>query len=127
MRVLAIATFLLALVLTTAAQAQITSVQSGAWAETTTWDGGVVPTVTDDVIIAAGHTVSIDDATPVCRSLSFGGNDANLDMNANGRLTIYGDFTLYSTTHNAFAGPMEEYIIPNQEKVTEAVRKLAAY
>ena len=30
-------------------------------------------------------------------------------------------------THNAFAGPMEEYIIPNQEKVTEAVRKLAAY
>ncbi|MGZ9135817.1 MAG: alpha-ketoacid dehydrogenase subunit beta, partial [Candidatus Deferrimicrobiaceae bacterium] len=28
-------------------------------------------------------------------------------------------------THNAFAGPMEEYIIPNQEKVTEAVRKLA--
>jgi 2-oxoisovalerate dehydrogenase E1 component beta subunit len=30
-------------------------------------------------------------------------------------------------THNAFAGPMEEYIIPNQEKVTEAIRKLAAY
>jgi pyruvate/2-oxoglutarate/acetoin dehydrogenase E1 component len=30
-------------------------------------------------------------------------------------------------THNAFAGPMEEYIIPNQEKVTEAIRQLAAY
>ena len=30
-------------------------------------------------------------------------------------------------THNAFAGPMEEYIIPNQEKVTEAIRKLAEY
>ena len=30
-------------------------------------------------------------------------------------------------THNAFAGPMEEYILPNQEKVTEAIRKLAAY
>ena len=24
-------------------------------------------------------------------------------------------------THNAFAGPMEEYILPNQEKVTEAI------
>jgi len=30
-------------------------------------------------------------------------------------------------THNAFAGPMEEYILPNQEKITEAIRKLAAY
>lgn len=30
-------------------------------------------------------------------------------------------------THNAFAGPLEDYIIPNQEKVTEAIRRLAAY
>ncbi len=30
-------------------------------------------------------------------------------------------------THNAFAGPMEEYVIPNQEKVVEAIRRLAAY
>ena len=30
-------------------------------------------------------------------------------------------------THNAFSAPLEEYIIPNQEKITEAVRKLAAY
>jgi 2-oxoisovalerate dehydrogenase E1 component beta subunit len=30
-------------------------------------------------------------------------------------------------THNAFAGPMEDYIIPTQEKVTEAIRKLASY
>ncbi len=30
-------------------------------------------------------------------------------------------------THNAFAMPLEEYILPNQEKITEAVRKLAAY
>jgi 2-oxoisovalerate dehydrogenase E1 component beta subunit len=30
-------------------------------------------------------------------------------------------------THNAFAGPMEDYVIPTQEKVTEAIRKLAAY
>ena len=30
-------------------------------------------------------------------------------------------------THNAFAAPMEDYILPNQEKVTEAIRRLAAY
>jgi 2-oxoisovalerate dehydrogenase E1 component beta subunit len=30
-------------------------------------------------------------------------------------------------THNAFAPTLEEYILPNQEKVTEAIRKLAAY
>ncbi len=30
-------------------------------------------------------------------------------------------------THNAFAGPMEEYILPNKEKVLQAARKLAGY
>jgi 2-oxoisovalerate dehydrogenase E1 component beta subunit len=30
-------------------------------------------------------------------------------------------------THNAFAPTMEDYILPNQEKITEAIRKLAAY
>ncbi|HEY7587043.1 MAG TPA: alpha-ketoacid dehydrogenase subunit beta [Candidatus Deferrimicrobiaceae bacterium] len=30
-------------------------------------------------------------------------------------------------THNAFAPTMEEYILPNQEKITEAIRQLAAY
>jgi pyruvate/2-oxoglutarate/acetoin dehydrogenase E1 component len=30
-------------------------------------------------------------------------------------------------THNAFAATMEDYILPNQEKITEAIRKLAAY
>jgi 2-oxoisovalerate dehydrogenase E1 component beta subunit len=30
-------------------------------------------------------------------------------------------------THNAFASTMEDYILPNQEKITEAIRNLAAY
>jgi 2-oxoisovalerate dehydrogenase E1 component beta subunit len=30
-------------------------------------------------------------------------------------------------THTAFASTLEDYILPNQEKVTEAIRKLAAY
>lgn len=30
-------------------------------------------------------------------------------------------------THNAFAPKMEEYVLPNQEKITAAIRKLAAW
>ncbi len=30
-------------------------------------------------------------------------------------------------THNAFAGPMEEYILPNKDKVLETARRLAGY
>ena len=30
-------------------------------------------------------------------------------------------------THNAFAGPMEEFILPNKQKVLEAARRLAGY
>jgi 2-oxoisovalerate dehydrogenase E1 component beta subunit len=30
-------------------------------------------------------------------------------------------------THTPFAAPMEDYVLPNQDKVTEAIRKLAAY
>jgi len=30
-------------------------------------------------------------------------------------------------THTPFAPAMEEYVLPNQEKITEAIRKLAAY
>ena len=30
-------------------------------------------------------------------------------------------------THTPFASAMEEYVLPNQDKVTEAIRKLAAY
>ncbi|HEU4950160.1 MAG TPA: transketolase C-terminal domain-containing protein, partial [Candidatus Deferrimicrobiaceae bacterium] len=29
--------------------------------------------------------------------------------------------------HTPFAPAMEEYVLPNQEKITEAIRKLAAY
>lgn len=79
------------------------TVQSGSWTDPSTWQGGAVPTVDDDVTISAGHTVSVDDTLAVCRSLNFGGNDALIDMNADSRLTIYGDISLFSETHNVFS------------------------
>ncbi len=39
--------------------ATITSAQSGDWADTTTWVGGVVPGAADNAVIDAGHTVTI--------------------------------------------------------------------
>ncbi len=30
-------------------------------------------------------------------------------------------------THNAFSAPMEDFVLPNQDKITEAIRRLAAY
>ena len=76
---------------------------SGSWTSTSTWVGGAVPTSMDDVLIKSGHTVSVDDANAACKSVYFGGNNALIDMNANAMLTVYGDFTLYGTTHVVFS------------------------
>ena len=95
---------LTALAWTAVANAQITSAGSGSWTAGATWVGGLVPTSVDDVLIASGHTISVDDVNAECRSVTFGGDDALIDINANSMLTVYGDFTIFSTSHVAFSG-----------------------
>lgn len=75
--------------------ATITSAQTGNWNTTTTWVGGVVPTATDDVVIAAGHTVTADVA-PTVVNLTVNGT-LQPDNNTDRTLTINGNLTVSST------------------------------
>ena len=54
--------------------ATITSAQSGNFNATTTWVGGVIPIDSDSFIIATGHTVTYNVATPVTN----GFNDSDI-------------------------------------------------
>jgi len=53
--------------------ATISSAQNGNWSAGSTWVGGVVPTSADDIIVAVGHTVSLDAAFVVEKSLTLNG------------------------------------------------------
>src|SRR5581483_11217633 len=61
--------------------ATITSIQSGPWSSQATWNGGAVPGDVDDVIIADGHTVEIDQdigtSAGGLRSLHVGQSDGS--------------------------------------------------
>ena len=95
--------------------ATVTSVATGNWNTGTTWDSGTPPTSADDVVIAAGHTVTFDAGSAAVLSLSVnatgtfdmnGGTltltngvtiNGNIDDNAGGSvITLGGNFTINS-------------------------------
>ncbi|NOX63085.1 MAG: hypothetical protein GXP42_14250 [Chloroflexi bacterium] len=89
---------------------------SGNWSAAATWDCGRVPAAGDAVVIAAGHTVTIDTDTAALASLTI---DGVLQFDATGigrTVTVNGDITVNSgdsltvstsgtaTTHSLIVG-----------------------
>ncbi|TAE73784.1 MAG: hypothetical protein EAZ85_06265, partial [Bacteroidetes bacterium] len=70
-------------------KAQITSTGTGNWSTPALWTGGVVPGAGDNVVIAAGHTITVD-MPASCN---------NLSINGTGILSLDSDpFTVNGTT-----------------------------
>ena len=78
----------------------IYSAQSGDWSSTSTWVGGVVPNLnTDDVVIAAGHTVTIQSGSSL--TLAPG---RWLSVDASGTLEVAGSLQLDSGSSTSIDG-----------------------
>jgi hypothetical protein len=64
----------LLLAISTISFAQIkSSGAKGLWGDAATWEGGNVPTASDDVIIVTGDSVKFNTATAVCKNLTIQG------------------------------------------------------
>ena len=76
---------------------QITSAKSGNWDGDTTWAGGIVPTVSDNVVIASGMTVTINTSSAACNNLEVTGN-LYFDGAATGlSITVSGNLSVDAT------------------------------
>jgi hypothetical protein len=79
--------------------AQITSAASGNWSNAATWTGGVVPSSSSNITIAAGHTVTIDPAAAVCNNLTvnaaavlkFRNDGTAAGITVNGNIVVNGN------------------------------------
>jgi len=72
----------------------ITSVQQGDWNATTTWVGGNIPTVTDDVVL--DHKVTVKITTATCKNMTVNATGM-LQVNANKAITIKGNLITEGT------------------------------
>src|ERR1700722_19434819 len=84
------------------AMANNTAIASGLWETGTNWSTGVAPLATDNVVVPAGFTMTVNAVGDVCGSLNIAASGA-LHINANESLSIGGNFT-NAGTFIAFAG-----------------------
>ncbi|SHF89242.1 hypothetical protein SAMN05443549_101722 [Flavobacterium fluvii] len=87
--------------------ANIISAGSGNWNSTVAnapWPGGVVPSATDNVTIAAGHTVTVTGSTSIT-NLNLSNTTSKLVINSGQTLNVTGTFTNSGTTTNGVNGP----------------------
>lgn len=75
----------------------IASLQTGNWTTTSTWQGGLLPTLSDNVSINAGHTITI----PTGQTATAG------SLYNAGTLQNYGTLSLGSLSGNATAGTLQ--------------------
>ena len=83
----------------TLAPGTITSVQSGRWSRTTTWDCGCIPTAADNVIVQDGHTVRVRGTSEICNNLTIGqglSGRVRFINNNPGDLTVNGNVIINS-------------------------------
>ena len=76
---------------------------NGPWSSPSTWADGIPPSSTKNVLIRAGDIVTVDVNTAQCKDIWFGSNTSKLAMGDGAVLNVYGDFSLFSTSHNAFS------------------------
>jgi hypothetical protein len=94
--------------LSTTATSTITSVATGNWSSGSTWSSGSVPSITDDVIISAGNTVTVDAAANTAKTLTVNGS---LVYNASTAsiLTVNGSVTI--ALGGSFTSPLSGTVV----------------
>jgi hypothetical protein len=79
---------------TSGSSGTINSIIGGNWSSPSTWSGGVVPIMTDNVIITVGHTVTIDLNNAICNNLNVNGKLYFRNDGTVSGLTAYGNVSV---------------------------------
>ncbi|MFH1723593.1 MAG: right-handed parallel beta-helix repeat-containing protein, partial [Elusimicrobiota bacterium] len=77
----------------------VVSVQSGPWSDAATWTCGTIPTVSDEVVIADGHTVTVDITTATASTTTVSGTLKFSRVGQSSFTLVQGDLTVAAGGH----------------------------